>query len=503
MKKILLLALAFLSFCCQGQNTASHTHEPPPPRLDPSFGPFMRAMYVDCADDIIHDIANNHQLGLQANLENYIADNYISYIALFSLDHGNMLGDPFYEPLIKQFLIDLRILFPYLQIGVIGSGTTFFSQTQYLKASDYFDRMCFPNSQFRTVQELEDFINPPNPDARELLRSEMAKFFIRAAKMGMEDKVDVQGISNRCMHAFDVLYVELEYWRDDLYPTQADKEMAFADMISILDVMQNLKCNYTCINFIDAEFNPTANYNSSGWSQFDQVYNADLYIDRATIPSYIAPHNWSRSFDWKCHIYHQFADPSTKNLSKLFVQLSAESHAFNGCHGNPIAQDFLGDYLNGTGYPSGNMFTVEREFINKLDDPFYQCGNCACLTYDDNHYPSAVHPHQNIIVGSIWFTYSIMQGNHLSRLSGNTGFTGPAAGDKRRIEVEEDEIRVLNTHESNLKGLYLYNSMGQLLASSDNNRIEIPKQLPGFAILEIVCEEASEFRKLFLNGNCK
>lgn len=499
MKKLLILPLYLCTLIAFAQNTAPHTHEGPPARWQTSYGDFLRGMYVDCADEIITDIINGNQNNLAADLITFIGDNKIGYIDLYSIDNSSMLGDPAVVPVIRNFIYQLRSNFPTLQIGVIGSSSSFFTQTDALKASDYFGLVCYPGSSFKSVQEIDDFLNPFNPSDRELKRSEMAKFFVRTAALeGEQEGYHVDGFSDKCVSTFDVLYLEWEYWRNDWYPQDQDKANAFDDMLLILDVMNNFQCTYTCNKYIDAEFNPL---DLPGYyTVYDQVRKADFAIDRPTIPSYIQPDKWDQAFDWKCQVYHDFAEYNTKNHSRLFVQLSAESSSWNTCHSQSITQGYLGDYLNGTTADQGNMYTVEKAFVDRLDDPNFQCGNCTCNTFNDNHYTAGWHPHENIFMGSIWFTYSHMKAHNLFKEASKDGLEG-SEHDDYIVNYGSDYLTFNLKNQSAITKIDVYDALGKLCFSTASNSISKSNLPAGMVLLTIQTADSRIHTGKIINRN--
>jgi hypothetical protein len=90
---VILTALILNPVNSLAQSTAYGTPEAPPsqaPYSGYTYG-FTRGLYIDCADEIIQDMANGNSLGLEAELKDYITTNFINYIALFSLDNNRVV----------------------------------------------------------------------------------------------------------------------------------------------------------------------------------------------------------------------------------------------------------------------------------------------------------------------------------------------------------------------------------------------------------------------------
>jgi hypothetical protein len=347
----------------------------------------------------------------------------------------------------------MRTWFPNIQIGAIASSDPFFTRTNPLLVDDHL-RFCFRYGiQDRTINDWNELLNS-TVDINARRQGEMLKSLVRLAAFSGEDEKPESTnaiISERCSRGFDFLYVEVEYWSTIQFPDPIlDQLPAYENFKNCLNLAQLLKCKYTCLRSIDAEFNPSS---FIGVSKFQQIQECDFLIDRPTIPSYVRPQNAGLTFDWKCDTYRLMADPSTKKHSKIFVQLSAEKIGFVDCHTNIGGNDFLGAYLDGSATPNGNMYSVEKDFVSKLEDQSYVCPNCNCTTFRDNHFYASAQD-ANEIVGSVWFAYSFMNTYNLLRkqkddqnnvLSSQSLIVSPIpSSDWINISLSDENIEIKN-----------------------------------------------------------
>lgn len=406
MKKIKLSILCLLTASlltnANAQLTQSHQSQSPP--VNP-FHSFTRGMYIDCTDDILNDITSGNSLGLKQNLFDYIQNNYTGYIILTGLEYSNVFGNPTLESALRNLLIDTRTQFPGIQIGIAGSASAFFQTTSFLHVWDKFGRDCYPIGSAKTKKELETFVNDQSSVALQK-RSEICKFFIRAARLGNEKSKSQNHLP--CKGNFDALYLQYRFW--DQTSSLLAMQSEFEQYKEILTVMKALKCSYNCIDHIDTEFLPTDFFKLQGWTAIDQITDIDPLADRLMVPAFTR--NAQGVFDVSCKTLHYLSDRFSKPRSEIFLELSAESPAFNYCNSSLTPGNFLGDYLNGTVSPSGNMYSVEQMWLNKINDPLYVCPACNCSTFQDNHYQSTNLP-GNVIVGTIWGPYSMLQSNQL------------------------------------------------------------------------------------------
>ncbi|MEN9522680.1 MAG: Secretion system C-terminal sorting domain [Bacteroidota bacterium] len=405
----------------KAQNTAAHTVQAPPATS------FTRGVFVDCANEIIVDMSAGNQTK-KNNLIAYLNQNSIKYIALFKLDNNNVIGNATLEPFLRTFIGDVRAAVPGIQIGAIGSSKTFFQQSPFLNVSSYLSNLCDPNpnNTMKSISQINGIVNPTNPTPAQIQKAELFKFFLKAGKFTVDTTPGFAAIppDQRCNRAFDFIYAEIEYWTAS---TGAQKNQQYNDLKDCLSIMQQIKCLYTCIKNVDCEFNPSlfSYTNSSGSlvtvTRLNQIVGVDALADRVTIPSYVTRNNAALTFEWKCDTYKEFADPSTKKRSKIFVQPSSEKIGWTNCDPQIGSVDFLGPYLNGdAGGPTGNMYSVELPFYNKYQNPGFVCPNCNCSTYTANHY-SSTNQNGNEILGAVWFTYTIMQSHNITRMAAIDG----------------------------------------------------------------------------------
>ncbi|MEO8211020.1 MAG: T9SS type A sorting domain-containing protein [bacterium] len=96
--------------------------------------------------------------------------------------------------------------------------------------------------------------------------------------------------------------------------------------------------------------------------------------------------------------------------------MSAEANSFTFCNSTLISHNYLGDYLNGTVSPNGNLYSVEKILLKKFSDPNYFCSACSCYPFNGNHY-STGNIYGNELAGSMWTPYSMMKAHNLYRTS--------------------------------------------------------------------------------------
>lgn len=395
-----IFVLLFLSHCfllSTAQQTLPHSHEMPPQHT-----PFVfkRGMMIDCADEIIRDVANGNNNQLKQELIDFIQQNSISYIAMKGLDNSAIFGDPFLENGLRELLRDLHSSCPLLQIAVAAGANNNFSE-KFIAQSDQFAYQCDPKNLLKrnTIDSLVNSSNDPEMTKR------IIRFFSSAIDFSFEKSAS--RTSWKCMEAFDCLFLENRYWQNINYSVRQMKS-AFAGYLSILMSMQNIKCVNSCIQSVDAEFLPTEQYISQGWSATDQIEMADPLIDRMIVPAFT--NDIGTIYDGSSHLLHLFTDRFSKDGTKYFIGLSAESPWISYCDNSGTGQNYLGDYLNTT----GNMYTVEKEFSDQLLDPAYICQWCNCNVSADNYYTSVART-LNKPLGSFWYSYSFMKDYQLYR----------------------------------------------------------------------------------------
>jgi hypothetical protein len=395
MKQFIFLILLLQNFSLQAQNTAPHSYEAPP--LNP-YGNFTRSLQVDCADLIVYDIANSNALGCAQQLHDFISNNFISSVILRDLN--NVFGNSMLENALRFLNTNLHHAFPGLTIGVCGSTSSFFNQTDFLKASDFFRKECQP--------KLFSGINSGGNASRQ--REELHKFFVRATSYNNKE----ESTDSYCAASFDILYLEDRYWDESVYTSLNAMQNAFNDFKNTLEILKSLKCSYTCIKEICAEFQPTQKYMLQAWTAIDQITEADPLMDKIVLPSFTPSSQFDQSFDQQCRNYHYIADRFSKNGSKIIAGFSAESSGFYYCNTASTPPDFLGEYLNGTALSQGNMYSVEKKFLNQVNDPAFQCSWCSCNIFPDNHQQTS-YMQGNNISGSMWYYYTMMKTHNLSR----------------------------------------------------------------------------------------
>ena len=385
------------------QQTLPHQAELPP--QNPGYS-FTRGMYVDCADKIIYEISAGETFRLQKDLYDYIRKNYMGYIILCGLEHSNIFGNRTLESALQSFMIKTRKTFPGIKIGLSGNDAGVFQNTAPLTVSPPFDLDCLPYGTLITEGNFKDALNDAGLNSVNIKKSELCKFFYRAAQFGNYN--GVYKYSTHCSFAFDSFYLEYRYWNETSSLGAMQNE--FLNFKTILSVMKVLKCNYSCIRNIDAEFLPTEIFNLQAWTAIDQITEADPLADRLMIPSFT--NNAAVVYDNICKNLHFLSDRFSKSNSNLFLKLSAESNTYNYCNSTDMPQNYLGNYLDGSATPSGNMYSVEKMFLDKFNDPNYMCSSCSCRPYNDNHY-SISNSSGNSMIGVMWGPFSMLKKHNL------------------------------------------------------------------------------------------
>lgn len=425
---------------CFGQ--AAHQHQAPPT----NNYPFSRGLFVDCMNEIVSDYKNGSPLAAYQELKIYIQDNFITYIALCDLDHGKVIGNSSMEPSLKRILTDLRTTFPSLKIGLVGKQKDYTASTPRLKVSDFFSISCRQNPAMYTTIQLDSIINTVST-AEDLQRSETIKFFLRAMKFSAPLKCTC---NQTAKSLFDVLYVDFPYWENASLVGFTPINQRFASYCSSLQFLQMLKCSYTNYT-VESEFQPTDLFWMNGWTITDQIEQADKLIDRMMIPFYTDPYSSSSAFNVNCRLLHLLSDRFSKNATNFYVGFSAQSNSYSYCNSTTSPQEHLGKYLEGSISPSGNLYSVEAQFLNKLNDPNYMCPTCSCRPYDENQY-SVASPASNFCSGSMWLNYSMLKSHQL--------FKTEQEGNEAALKTTEEKDGMMVTLESDerfayqLTGLY-------------------------------------------------
>lgn len=409
----------------EAQSRAALDPTPPPTQANYhgwSYG-FTRGLYVDCADGIIQDMYNGN-FASETDLQNYISTNYINQLVLFGLDNNNIVGNPTLEPALRTFLLDMRNMFPSIQMGAAASSKNFLNDTDPFLLSSVVHEFCEDGPQGKSVADIENLMNSPT-NARERQEAEILKSVCRLAAFSGDDKgVQSNGweIPEACYPGFDFLFIEIEYWSQHQYTTIANQNLAYNNLKLCLYLAQKLKCKWNCLRNIDAEFNPSdiAADLPNGYAALSrkaQIKECDLLIDQVMLVDYVVPNRASISFDYKCDVLQEFADVTTKKHSQIIMAYSAEDLSYVKCDGTGL-EYYLGTYLAGTDPFNnvGNMYSVEQDFVTLLENQNYSCPNCGCTTFLDNHFTST-SLYANEILGSIWFAYSFMQSHALARHS--------------------------------------------------------------------------------------
>lgn len=408
-----------------GQSRAALVPSPPPTQANYhgwSYG-FKRGLYVDCADEIIKKMEQN-DFTLETDLQNYVSTNFIDQLVLFGLDNNVIVGNPTYEPTLHAFLLDMRTMFPGIQLGAAASAKQFLIETDKFLLNSISHAFCEDGPQGKTVADFDQLMNSPT-NARERQEAEMLKSVCRlAAFSGANTGAETNGweIPEICYPGFDFLFIEIEYWSDYQYGSVALKNLAYQNLKDCLYLGQKLKCIWNCLRNIDAEFNPRDIIDPLGvypaLSRTTQIKECDRLMDQVMLVDYVTPSVANISFDYKCDVLHEFADASTKWHSQIIMAYSAEDTLYVKCDGTRLDY-YLGKYLDGTDINNhvGNMYSVEQDFVTLLENQTYSCPNCACTTFIDNHF-TVNSRYANEIIGSIWFASSFMQSNNLARQSG-------------------------------------------------------------------------------------
>ena len=401
------LLIAFILNSYSAFSQQAHQHQAPPT----NNGSFTRGMFVDCMNEIITDVRNGNPLAQYDQLKTYINDNYISFIELSDLDHNKVIGNPTLEKTFRKILLDLKNTFPNLKIGVVGKEYDYQNATGRIKVSDYLSQNCQQNNGIYTIQQLDSFVNIySNND--ELQRSETLKFFMRLMKISSNFKLYSNTYTSPLI---DFFYVDNPYWKDATTTPFSEIKTKFDLYCNTLQYLQIVKCMFPSI-IIESEFQPTDLFWANGWTATDQIEKADQLIDRMMIPFYTDPYNSNTAFDVNCKLLHLLSDRFSKNASRYYVGFSAQSNSFSFCNSQNVPEEHLGKYLSGQINLSGNMYSVENQFLNMLNDATYFCTSCSCRTFDDNHF-SPTSLTSNICDGAIWFTYSMLNRNDLYKSS--------------------------------------------------------------------------------------
>jgi hypothetical protein len=398
--KTLLTTFSILLACFCNAQTQPHIHAAPP--VNPGY-PFVRSLSVDCADAIVNDMCNGSQTGLESDLLDYISDNYIGYVVLRDLENSNVFGNPVLENLLHRLLFDIRQIDPNIQVGLCGSSSAIF-QSGFVIDPQLLTKPCL--GEMLIAYSKLSFNQPAIPDLSNKLA--IISFFLKV--MRFEDNAELVASTKRCQNNFDALYLDFPYWNTTT--SMQDMQTRFQDFKDILNVMRIVKCHSVCLRNIDAEFLPSDLFLLQGWTAIDQITDADTLIDRVVLPAYT--NDASGVFDMSCKMMHFLSDRFSKTGTKILIKLNAESQNFTYCNSSVQSQNYLGDYLNGTVTPNGNMLSVEKQFVNHFNDINYVCPACHCSTYVDNHY-DANNIWGNILSGTIWGPYTMMNGNNLFR----------------------------------------------------------------------------------------
>jgi hypothetical protein len=406
-----LITLTLLLFCL---HSVAQPHVSAPPPLNPGY-PLIRSLVVDCTGRIIDDMVNGNPALLEANLLNYLSDNYITYAVLYDLENAGIFGNTQRESSFLQLIHDLHMA--GVQAGVSCSMNSFQNSPLLPSVPLNLDKHCFSSNIINNTESLNKIFSQPAVTPGDKAMKATVTFFFQLVRM-----IRNSGYSDNdpeCIYSIDALYLDYPYWNTT--STMQAMQDDFSNFKKILSVMQLLKCNNGCIRFIDAEFLPTDMFKLQGWTSIDQITEADTLIDRVVIPS--NTNIYQSVFDVRCKLMHYLSDPFGKTGTRMLIKNSVESTAFGFCNSPAIPGNYLGDYLNGTAFPSGNMYSVEKTFLDKFNDANYMCPSCHCYGYADNHYASA-NIRANILSGFVWTPYSMMQNHHLFR-NGNPATGNP------------------------------------------------------------------------------
>ena len=448
---LFLIALILISYSAFSQQ--AHQHQAPPI----NSGSFSRGMFVDCMNEIIADVRNGSPLAQYDQLKTYIRDNYISFIELSDLDHNKVIGNPALEKVLRKILLDLKNTFPHLKIGVVGKEYDYQNATGRIKVSDYLNPNCQQNNGIYSAKQLDSLANIySNND--ELQRSETLKFFLRVMKISSNFKLNSNTITGSLI---DVLYVDDPYWNDATTTPFSDIKTRFDLYCNTLQYLQIMKCMFPSI-VIESEFQPTDLFWANGWTATDQIEQADKLIDRMMIPFYTDPYNSNSAFEVNCKLLHLLSDRFSKNGSRYYVGFSAQSNTYNFCNSQNTPEEHLGKYLSGQINPSGNMYSVETQFLSMLNDTTNFCTSCSCRTFDDNHFSPASLT-SNICDGAIWFTYSMLNRNDLYKS------TDEKIENKLITEIVNDELSIHFKDNSDFT-FHIYNLEGKVVL--EDNQIQ-------------------------------
>ncbi|MBL0104850.1 MAG: T9SS type A sorting domain-containing protein [Bacteroidetes bacterium] len=254
--------------------------------------------------------------------------------------------------------------------------------------------------------------------------------------------------------------------------------------------MQMLKCNFSCITSVESTFQPTDYYRLLGWTATDQITSADPLIDRMMIPAYSS--DPSNGFDISCRNAHLLSDRFTKNGTTFYIGLSAQSANYSYCNSSDIPQNHLGEYLDGSATTSGNMYSVEKNYVDKLNNPSYFCADCSCYSYNDNQYSTTNLP-ANRCTGSLWYTYTMLRDHSISRQIRNLNpmTIVPDAIGRINVRIKEDEL---------LSSILLYDVSGRIIRKAENiNQASfdlITEELsPGIYFLQAITTQNRKFNR--------
>jgi hypothetical protein len=399
MKYLFFFTALLLAVNCQPQ-TQPHVLAAPP--VNPSY-PFIRSLSVDCSDQILSDMTHGSQTGMENDLLDFISDNYIKYVILRDLENANVFGDPVNEATLHQLIGDIRSIDPAIQVGLCASASAIFKSDFIIKPDDL-KGPCF-GEVLKPILNQGSFSDLPTEEKQKVAISSL---YIKVSLF--ENDADSPDKRKKCHTNFDALYLDYPYWNTT--SSMTDMQNQFQHFKDILKIMRSVKCHSSCIRFIDAEFLPSDQFMLQGWTAIDQITDADTLIDRVVIPSYTSdPYG---VFNRDCKLMHFLSDRFSKTGTKILMKMSAESPGFSYCNSNLQPNDYLGDYLNGSVTPNGNMFSVEDKIIAQYNDINNVCPACHCSTYVENHY-NTNNIWGNNLNGSIWGPYTMMNGNHLFR----------------------------------------------------------------------------------------
>lgn len=456
MKKIFSIII-LMTMAVTARSQSAQQHQPPPSN---NF-PFTRGMFVDCTDQIILDMKNGNPTGAFDELRTYIKENYIGYIALYDLDQNKVIGNALLENHLKEMIILLKAEFPQLQIGFIGKKSGYSVRTKSLKVSDYLSSSCITSASPYTMNQLDSLINRVG-NYEDLQRSETIKFFLRSIDFSKSIKSDKPEICNAPINVF---YLEDPYWLNASTGNLTLTKAKFDSYKSILRFLQLLKCPCRDIS-IEAEFEPTDYFRLSGWTVTDQIEQADPLIDKMMIPFYTSPYNSTGAFDINCKLLHLLSDPFSKNGTNFYIGLSARSNSFYYCNSSTTPLEHLGRYLMGIlPLASGNLYSVEKSFLDKLNNPTYMCAGCSCYEFPENQY-SSNNPTANMCVGSMWYTFSMLKDHSLFRVKNNDQDIVQENEIQIKMDNSQIELSLLNNE---MLTFTLFDIQGRKIRDSFNN----------------------------------